>query len=62
MIIGIVLVISISIASLSCFQLTMAMKVYGDTRARMAAESELNRGLMSLVKQTAFPILVQWQE
>ncbi len=45
---------SMSMAGISCFQLNLALKVYSDTRARMAAESELNRALMFFVKDTPF--------
>jgi hypothetical protein len=50
MIISIVLVVSMCMASLSCFQLNVALKVYSDAKARMAAESEINRALFLFVE------------
>ena len=52
MIISMVLLVSMCMASISCFQLNLAMKVYNDARARMAAESELNRALFCFVDES----------
>ncbi|MHC9539090.1 MAG: hypothetical protein AB9903_06180 [Vulcanimicrobiota bacterium] len=52
MIISMVLLVSMCMAGISCFQLNLAMKVYNDARARMAAESELNRALFCFVDES----------
>jgi hypothetical protein len=54
MIVGIVLVIAMSIGSISIFQLNLATKLSSDTKARMAAESELNNVLLSLIKNPGY--------
>ncbi|MHC9541186.1 MAG: hypothetical protein AB9903_16915 [Vulcanimicrobiota bacterium] len=54
MIVGIVLVISLSAASISIFQLNVAQNISNATLARMAAQSELNHVLFNVIKDSAY--------
>ncbi|MDQ7823660.1 MAG: hypothetical protein RDV48_12745 [Candidatus Eremiobacteraeota bacterium] len=54
MLMCVVLILSVSMAGFSCFQLNIALKVESDARARMAARSELSRALMKFISEANF--------
>lgn len=54
MIVGIVLVLSLSLASVSIFQLNIALAMVDDAKARMSAESQVNRVLFKLKESETY--------